>query len=64
MKQSRRKHGAAFKAKIALAALRVDQTVSELASRFEVDTTMVSNREKQLAEEAPELFSSGRSKPD
>ena len=36
MKQSRRKHGRAFKAKVALAALRGDQTISELASRFEI----------------------------
>ncbi len=64
MKQSRRKHGAAFKAKIALAALLGDQTVSELASRFEVDPTMIHNWKKQLSESAPELFSSGHSKQD
>ena len=64
MKQSRRKHGATFKAKIALAALRGDQTVSELASRFEVHPTMIHNWKKQLVLSAPEPFSSGRSKPD
>ena len=41
MKQSRRKHGRAFKAKVALAALRGDQTISELASRFEIHPTLI-----------------------
>ena len=49
MEQSRRKHGAAFKAKIALAALRGDQTVSELANRFEAHPTMIHSWKKQLA---------------
>ena len=64
MKQSRRKYGAKFKAKVALAAVRADQTVSELASRFEIHPTLIHNWKKQLSESAPELFTSGNAKQD
>jgi transposase len=36
MKPPRRNHSAAFKAKVALAAIRGDKTLSELAEHFEV----------------------------
>ena len=64
MNQSRRKHGATFKAKVALAALRGDQTISELASRFEIHPALIHSWKKQLSERAPEQFRSGHSKRD
>jgi transposase-like protein len=35
-RRPRRNHGAAFKAKVALEAIKGEQTLSELAKRFEV----------------------------
>ena len=64
MKQSRRKQRSEFKAKVALPAIRGDHTISELASRFEVHPTLISNWKKHLAEDAPELFSSGHTNQD
>jgi len=60
MTRKRRVFGAAFKAKVALAAVRGDRTTAELASKFGVHGNQVSAWKKQLLEGVAELFADGR----
>ena len=55
-KRPRRNHSAAFKAKVALEALKEGQTLVELAERFEVHPNQVTQWKKQLLERAGEVF--------
>lgn len=54
--------GAAFKARVALAALKGDQTLAELASQFGVHATQISGWKQRLLEGVPELFEDRRKK--
>lgn len=56
-KRPRRNHGAVFKAKVALEALKGDQTIVELAERFQVHPNQITEWKKQLMERAEEVFS-------
>lgn len=61
-KRTRRNHAASFKAKVALAAVRGDRTMSELAAQFDVHPSQIQQWKKQLQDEAAELFANGTSK--
>ena len=59
MARKRKSHSAAFKAQMALAAVKGDKTISELASLHSVHPTMIHAWKKQLLDGAEELFQSG-----
>jgi transposase len=56
MGKKRKTHSPQFKAKVALAAIQNDETASQIASRFGVHPTMVSNWKRQMLEGAADIF--------
>jgi transposase len=61
MKGTRKKHSAGFKAKVALAAIKGDRTVAELAVHFGVHPNQIHNWKKQLLDAAVSVFEGGAS---
>ena len=63
-KRPRRNHGAAFKAKVALEAIKEEQTLVELSERFQVHPNQIGQWKKQLLERADELFAGSKQKDE
>jgi transposase len=61
MGKKRKKYSSDFKAKVALAALKNEQTTAELAQRFGVHPTMISGWKRSLLEGAADIFDKGTS---
>ena len=60
----RRRFGAAFKAKVALEAIKGLRTINEIGAEYEVHPNQVTKWKKQVLEDLPNIFSSGRAKRD
>ena len=58
MRRPRRNHTAAFKAKVAVAALKGDKTLAELAEKFDVHANQITLWRTQLLESAADVFMS------
>jgi len=59
-KRPRRNHAPAFKAKVALEALKGDQTIVELSQRYQVHPNQITEWKKQLLEHAEDIFNKDR----
>jgi transposase-like protein len=55
-RRTRRTHSPAFKARVALAAVRDDKTMAELCKEFEVHASQVIDWKRQLLEGAANVF--------
>ena len=58
MRRTRRNHAAGFKAKVAIAAIKGDKTLAELAEQFDVHPNQISEWKQQLQESAIDVFES------
>ena len=58
-RRTRRNHSPAFKAKVALAAIKGEKTLAELAQLHDVHATQITAWKAQLVEGAASLFGAG-----
>lgn len=63
-RRPRRNHGAEFKAKVALAAIRGEKTLADMAEQFDVHPHQITEWKKQLLDRAAEAFGGPRHKEE
>ena len=63
-RRARRTHAPAFKAKVALAAIKGEKTLAELAQQFDVHPNQITSWKTQLLEGAAGVFGSGAARPE
>ena len=59
-KRPRRNHAPEFKARVALEAIKGEQTLVELSKRYQVHQNQITEWKKQLLKNAPDIFSGSR----
>lgn len=59
-KRPRRNHAPAFKAKVALDALKGEQTLVELSQRYQVHPNQITEWKKQLLAHAADVFAKNK----
>lgn len=64
MSKTRRNHQPAFKAKVAIDALKGEKTLQEIAARYQVHPNQVTQWRKQLIEAAGDVFTNRREAED
>ena len=60
-RRARRNHSPAFKAKVALASVKGEQTLTQLADQFDLHVNQITTWKDQLLRGAADVFSSGSS---
>lgn len=61
MGQKGRIHSSGFKAKVALAVLRGEQTIADICQTYQVHSSLVHKWKRQLLEQLPSVFEDHRS---
>ena len=62
MSKKRKQFQATFKSRVVLESLKEQQTLSELAGRFEIHPNQISNWKRQAKEQLPSIFKKGAQK--